>query len=242
MRLASTAGFELRRRPRHYATNADSFLKSVIQDSNPMIIDAGANEGQSVSRFHRIWPNATIHCFEPAPEAFLRLKETHENHSRVYLNELGLSSQPGEGELSVLPNRTDLSSLEGFNQDAAWFAQRAAGNAVTQSAIRLESLDGYWGNYGEKISFLKIDTQGHELEVLRGADAVLADPELRPTAIEVEINIGHAYSKTTHLWEIDQPLASNGYFAAYLKRPFNLLADPHQQIDLIYVHRETVQR
>jgi len=75
---------------------------------------------------------------------------------------------------------------------------------------------------------------------LKGAERVLQNSDWRPKAIELEINIGNAYARRTSLWEVDKPLSSFGYFAAYLKKPFNLLADPQEQIDVIYVHRDVL--
>ena len=37
---------------------------------NPLIMDVGANEGQSIDRFKKIFKNSIIHCFEPLPDEF----------------------------------------------------------------------------------------------------------------------------------------------------------------------------
>lgn len=239
--MASRFGFELRKRPRHYAASADQFLRTVVRVDDPVVIDVGANEGQSVTRFTKIWPNASIHCFEPSRAAFARLRDRYSSDRNLHLNEIALSSRSGSGTLNVMSQRTDLSSLEAFNEKSQWFSQRASDSDLLKPQVPVDTFDNYWANQGSKISFMKIDTQGHERDVIEGAKTVLASPVLRPTAIEVEINIGNAYGRKTALWEVDKPLSDCGYFAAYLKRPFNLLADPHQQIDVIYVHPELIQ-
>ena len=42
---------------------------------NPLIIDVGANEGQSIDRFKKIFKNPIIHSFEPNPDEFKKLKK-----------------------------------------------------------------------------------------------------------------------------------------------------------------------
>ena len=239
MNLASRAGFELRRRPSHYAEGADQFLRSLIRKDNPVVLDVGANEGQSVRRFRKIWSRATIHCFEPNPAAFAALRDRH-SEPELHLNQIALSSASGVAELHAILNRTDLSSLEPFNDKSEWFSARAKAGRSRSSHVIIETLDNYWENFQGEIDFLKIDTQGHESTVLKGSERVLENAHWRPKVIELEINLGNAYARRTSLWEVDKPLSSFGYFAAYLKKPLNLLADPHGQIDVIYVHRDLV--
>jgi FkbM family methyltransferase len=239
MNIASRAGFELRRRPSHYAEGADQFLRSLIREDNPVVLDVGANEGQSVRRFRKIWSGPTIHCFEPHPEAFATLLARHSDWG-LHLNQIALSSARGVAELNDISHRTDLSSLEPFNDQSDWFSARSQGRTSHSSNVTTDTLDHYWEGFQVAIDLLKIDTQGHESSVLKGAECVLQNSDWRPKAIELEINIGNAYARRTSLWEVDKPLSSFGYFAAYLKKPFNLLADPQEQIDVIYVHRDVL--
>ena len=40
-------------------------------NKNPIIFDVGANKGQSIERFKKIFPNAEIHSFEPNKDEFI---------------------------------------------------------------------------------------------------------------------------------------------------------------------------
>ena len=53
----------------------DAVLHSLISIENPLIFDVGANQGQSVDYFKKTFPQCKIHCFEPDPQSFSRLKE-----------------------------------------------------------------------------------------------------------------------------------------------------------------------
>ena len=43
--------------------------------TNPLIFDIGANRGQSIDRFKKIFKNPIIHSFEPNPDEFKKLKK-----------------------------------------------------------------------------------------------------------------------------------------------------------------------
>ena len=42
---------------------------------NPVIVEAGAHIGRDTLKMHAIWPQATIHAFEPVPPLFKQLKK-----------------------------------------------------------------------------------------------------------------------------------------------------------------------
>lgn len=240
IQVANRAGFELRRRPRYFAQTADDFLRGLITRDEPVVIDVGANNGASVVRFKKIFNQPIIHCFEPSPDAFFALQKAH-GSAGVILNQTALSSSTGTASLNIIPSRNDLSSLEDFNTSSDWFASRNPERSVVSCEVSKTTFDEYWGSFQEKIDLMKIDTQGHEVEVLIGASGCLREPRLRPSVIEVEANLGNSYTRTSAMWEIDQPLSSHGYFLAYIKKPINLLANPHDQVDLIYVNADDVK-
>ena len=43
----------------------DSVLTSLIDNKEPIIFDVGANTGQTLKTFKKLWPESIIHCFEP---------------------------------------------------------------------------------------------------------------------------------------------------------------------------------
>ena len=42
-------------------------IKNLIRNKQPIIIEIGAHYGEDTLRFKHIFPNATLHCFEPDP-------------------------------------------------------------------------------------------------------------------------------------------------------------------------------
>ena len=50
-------------------------LKNLIKIENPIILDIGANVGQTIIKYQKLFPKAEIHSFEPIPEVFENLKK-----------------------------------------------------------------------------------------------------------------------------------------------------------------------
>jgi FkbM family methyltransferase len=128
----------------------------------PVVFDVGANTGQSVAKFRRLLPESTIHSFEPGPRAFRELTSTSRGLRNVNLVNAAVGSAPGR--LTLIENEfTDMSSFL-RPSTAAW------GEIVAETDVEVTTVDSYCAERGiDRIDLLKIDTQGYEFEVLRGA-------------------------------------------------------------------------
>ena len=51
----------------------NSVLKNLVNEEEPIIFDVGANIGQTLEEFKKIWPESNIHCFEPIKEFYTDL-------------------------------------------------------------------------------------------------------------------------------------------------------------------------
>ena len=56
-------------------TYLNNLLKIFIKKNDPIILDVGANKGQSVDRFQSIFEKPYIYCFEPVKSCFNLLKQ-----------------------------------------------------------------------------------------------------------------------------------------------------------------------
>jgi hypothetical protein len=85
-----------------------------------------------------------------------------------------------------------------------FYNYRANENIV--EAISLKTLDGFCSEQGiEKIDFLKIDVEGHELFVLKGAAQMLQSKKIR--FIQFEFGSLHVFSRTffKDFWDMLSP-------------------------------------
>jgi len=75
------------------------------------ILDIGANDGDSVAEFQRLFAGGTIHSFEPLPEVYARLRERARQTPgpcRVVLHNFGFSdrgARPSSTSTSTRPAR-----------------------------------------------------------------------------------------------------------------------------------------
>ncbi len=79
----------------------DLLLKTLIRKENPVIFDIGANEGQSIKRFKRLFSDSIIFAFEPIPELAQKLKVLENSNGTIKVFELGCSDRNEIGTLSI---------------------------------------------------------------------------------------------------------------------------------------------
>jgi FkbM family methyltransferase len=131
------------------------------------ILDVGASRGQFALFARRRWPKARIVCFEPIPEAAEKLHEVLGNS--VTLHRTALGAQEGTRLLN-LSQSDDSSSLLTIGRQAREFRGTAGIGTIPVDVRRLSD---YLDSGSGRPVVLKIDVQGYELEVLRGANESL---------------------------------------------------------------------
>jgi FkbM family methyltransferase len=145
---------------------------------NPIVFDVGANIGQSVTLFRGLLPFSIVHSFEPGPAAFARLEANTQGLKNVRRVNAAVGSVSGK-QLLLENEYSDMSSLLP-PAAAAW------GSIVSETQVAITTLDDYCRSFDvPRIDLLKIDTQGYELEVLRGATGLLAAGLIRLVYVEV---------------------------------------------------------
>lgn len=150
-----------------------------LADPGEMCLDIGANIGQNTSLLARkTGSGGSVVAFEPHPEVFAELKG---NVSRwpvarfgsVRLENCALGASKGE---AVLDSGTEFS----FNRGSASINPSAAGSGYT---VRMEKLDDLFPEL-ESFGVCKLDVEGYEIEVLRGAERILRSRRIRDLVFE----------------------------------------------------------
>ena len=145
-----------------------------------VILDVGANVGQSALGFAAALPEAIIHSFEPFPDSFRKLALNTAHLPNVMTHKLGLGSADAVMLMSVGPNST-----KNYLISAADPALTTVEVEIRQGAALLDALAI------PNVSYLKIDTEGHDLDVLMGLKTALR----RIDFIQVEAGM-NPYNKT----------------------------------------------
>ena len=169
----------------------------------PIIFDVGANVGQTIESFLQIMVRAKIHAFEPGPQAFRELWEKYSGTPNLVLNDVALGSAPGTAEFVENTEPTMSSFLE--PGAATWW-----GEVKQRVQVRVNTVDEYCDeNRIDYIDILKSDTQGFDLEVMRGAARLLSARRIH--LIYVEIILSDMYRGLPRLDEIFRFLADRGF-------------------------------
>lgn len=194
-------GIDLARyRPdRHPDARRSAFMRHLGID---LVVDVGANTGQYGSGLRRSGYGGRIVSFEPLPDAFNRLLEHAANDQKWEVRNCALGSKPGESLINVAGNSTSSSLLKMLPTH-----ERAAPQSryLRQEPVSVDVLDRVLPEIrgaAQRI-WLKIDTQGFELEVLKGAKESLRDV----LAIQLEFSLQPLYDGApsfNDLWSLLQ--------------------------------------
>jgi FkbM family methyltransferase len=146
------------------------------------IFDVGANKGNFALLALRSlngFANFSIHCFEPSRITFKMLSDNLTGKSFVTLNNIGLGKEQGEFDLFYECAGAGTASLTKRNLDYL-------GVTFSQSEkVFIERLDNYCSaKRVEYIDLLKIDVEGHELDVLQGAEGMLKNNQIGMISFE----------------------------------------------------------
>jgi FkbM family methyltransferase len=147
-----------------------SFLPEMPAGGKRIIFDVGANAGQYSSMVLNTMTQACeIHCFEPAKSAYERLMQEMAGENNVVLNNYGLFSKDEERVLFMDSEGSGLSSLT--KRRLQHFGIE---HGKIREKVRLSTLSKYCHEKDiHHIDVLKIDVEGHEMDVLMGAGGCL---------------------------------------------------------------------
>ena len=128
-----------------------------------VIFDVGANVGQSCLSYAEAFPTTRIHAFEPVPETFETLAQKVADIESITPWNIALSSSDGIATM----RRAKASVGDRIVKGSA---------APDGEAVEVKTMTGtaFCQEHGiDRISFLKIDTEGHDLDVMKGFRSML---------------------------------------------------------------------
>jgi FkbM family methyltransferase len=133
-----------------------------------VIFDVGANVGIFSLAALAAEPNAVVHAFEPTPEIAKRLLNAAELNGLHKLNVHALAVSNANGYAKLNRWSGDMGTNSGMN---FIFGSADEGDP---NRVPIVSLDDFCQEYAiNRIDLLKVDVQGHEAEVFKGAQRLL---------------------------------------------------------------------
>lgn len=132
-------------------------------------VDVGAYRGDWTRMFKRVFPAASVLMVEPQANKLPLLEAVCSYYPDVECESVLLGPRDGE-VLDFIEMETGSSVLEEQS--------RFSRNTVYKSAVTLDTLISRRAEGFEAVDFLKLDVQGYEIEILKGAPKVLSSCEL----------------------------------------------------------------
>lgn len=139
---------------------------------NPVVLDVGANIGNWTDAFISEVPTAVVYAFEPSTTAFISLSERFAGDRRIHPLNIGVGDEDGMAELWSPEPGSGLASLSQRRLDHINI------QFVHSEKIEIVTLDSWQRTNACEPTVLKMDVEGHELAVLRGAQNVLKSVEV----------------------------------------------------------------
>ena len=147
--------------------NGEEWLLQRAIPHATIVLDVGANRGDWTIAAAQLNPAATFHCFEPSPTTFAILSARCAG-LKALLNNRGCGEVSGERSLFI--------DFDGSGANSLYDRVGTGNSAKKQEAVSITTVDEYCtaAQVGQ-VDFLKIDVEGHELAVLRGARRLLTE-------------------------------------------------------------------
>lgn len=176
-----------------------------------VVLDVGAGDGGWAQGIRERGYADRIISFEPLPESFDVLDGRRDD--RWEAHRLALGAEAGRRELRVSANRVSSSLLPMAERHLRAAPESAVLRSIEVDVARLDDLDVV--RQGER-TYLKIDVQGAELDVLRGAAGTLAAVLL----LEAELSTVTLYEGQALFGEVIQHVQEQGFDLIGLERAF----------------------
>ena len=174
------------------------------------IFDVGGNFGQTALRFASAFPMATIFSFEPVPASFERLVHSTRDNKRIKAFNIAMGERAGIATMHLTHSAGSNSIVR-------------VDSATGAVDVSIDTVDGFADRHTTgTIDLLKIDVEGYELQVLRGASQRLSERRIRFVFAECVFSPNSEMPHTS-FFDLHRVLEDAGFcFVTYYAEGFSL--------------------
>lgn len=163
----------------YYEYETSEIVRNIARNGS-VFVDAGANLGYYSLIWSSFSPNSCIYAFEPNPKVLALLKENLsqlETSIKYSLFEEALSSEVGT-----------VSFNEGNEEQIGWGHVHEGGSHIVQC----NTLDNALYSKNQIIDLLKVDIEGYEYHLLKGAEQLIRSGRIKNILMEINEDMLHA--------------------------------------------------
>ena len=165
------------------------------------IAHVGAHNGKEVETYNKLFRNSEIHLFEPNKSSFKKLEIKFFDEKNIYLYNFALGNENDEKLLNVSSDFPNTSSILEPGLHKVYYPEVIFDDTEVVNVRTFDSLSI------KDVNFMAIDTQGYELEVLKGSNENLNFIDY----LIVEVNRKYLYKDAPLEKEIDSFLRPFGF-------------------------------
>ncbi len=216
---------------------ASQHIYNAIEISNSMqkfkgdcILDIGGGQATTAQIFSEKYPNHAIHIFEPILSNFKFIESSKYRTANWKIHNKAAGSKTEE-KIIQIADRITASSLLELNADKIGGDYGKALKKVDTQTISVTTIDDEIAPTS-LVDIMKLDVQGYELEVLKGATQTLKNTKV----IVFEVNNHSGFKNAPTYFELDEFLRNRNF------ELFDILPNKRQNLklldwDTIYVNK-----
>ena len=234
--ITSIFGYKFKKTKWLYEKNIN-LIKSINKNNINSIIDVGANSGQFAEEIFKNNFNGSILSFEPLKlehSVLLDKQIKIKKNNWEIAQRCGLGSSEKKSNINISGMRQSSSILDISKIHTDLYPDSVN---VDKEEIDIFPLDNFYNKIinMEKNILLKIDTQGYELEILKGAEQTLKYIE----AIYAEVSLVELYKNQPLFDEIFKYIKKSGFSVWSVDRAVgNNLTGQTYQLDIFFIKNQ----
>lgn len=136
-----------------------NLFKKLINNKNNLFLDIGANKGEYTDILIKEFPNSKVYVFEPQKKLFKFLKKKYLKNNSIKLFNVAISHEKKIKKLNV--------RFAGDAEGSLYKRKFVKNKSTKTEIVKCEKLDKILDK-NQIIDFAKIDTEGNEMNVLKG--------------------------------------------------------------------------
>lgn len=193
------------------------------------VLDVGANTGQFAVATAKLFPNVSVHSFEPVPNCAKELRKNVSGLGNVVVYPFALGDREGKVTLHVNTHSHSSSILPLTRGHRDAFPEAREARAIE---VKVSTLDGVFAEADLRPPvLLKLDVQGYEAQTLRGGVETLK----RVDYVVLEASFKPMYEGELLFMDIARMMEERGF---RFERPVSWLSAPENgeilQMDALF--------